>query len=86
MSEGRRVYLFTLEAVGKCQPFEAEYFLRVAADALHRAGFALDDAQAIGIDGAPGAAIDFPDPKAVVLTDGREPDDRRMATVPSRMR
>ncbi len=86
MSEGKRTYLFTVEAVGKCDPFEAAYFLKVAAEALRAAGFALDDAQAIGIDGAPGAALDFPDPKAPILKDIREPDARRHGSTPGRMR
>lgn len=82
----KRAYLFTVEAVGKCEAFEAEYFLRVVAEAVRAAGFALDDAQAIGIDGAPGVALDFPDPKAPILKDAREPDVRRMSSSPGRMR
>lgn len=82
-------YLFTLEAVGRCvNERDAEYWLRVAAHALEQAGFVMDDAQAIGIDGGRGAALDFPDPVARVLVDANraDPDTRRFSDVPGRLR
>lgn len=77
-------YHFTLEAVGRCErnAATAEYWLRVAAHALQQAGFAMDDAQVIGIDGGPGAAINFPDPSAPVLSASNNgaSDTRRMSS------
>jgi hypothetical protein len=82
-----RVFLFTLEVVGKCEPGAVEYWLRVAAHALQEAGFAPDDAQAIGIDGAGGAALDFPDPAAPKLdAQPANGDTRRLSDVPGTMR
>lgn len=75
-------YLFTLEVVGKCREQDVEHWLRVATTALERAGFAIDDAQAIGIDGGRGGAIDFPDPAVPVLEIEPDTDTRRMSDVP----
>jgi hypothetical protein len=79
-----RTFHFTLEALGRCEPVEAEYWLRVAAHALTQAGFQMEDAQAIGIDGAGGAALDFPDPRPTLLKP--EQDTRRLVDAPGKMR
>lgn len=58
----------------------------MAAHSLTEAGFAIVDAQAIGIDGAKGVALEFPDTPAPALTvNAREPDTRRLSNVPGQM-
>lgn len=82
------VFLFTLEVVGKCPEPEAEYWLKVAAHALEQAGFVMDDAMAIGITGAKGAAIDYPDPVVPSLNGtvaAVATDTRRMSSAPGQM-
>lgn len=78
-------FLFTLEATGRCPAPEAEYWLRMAAHCLTEAGFAVADAQAIGIDGAKGVALEFPDTPAPALVHSSEVDSRRMSDVPGQM-
>ena len=85
MAGNYAVYHFTLECVGRCErnSAAAEYWLRMAAHALTQAGFAMDDAMALGIDGGPGASLDFPDPAAPVLQPPTGPngsDMRRLST------
>lgn len=81
-------YHFTFEGVAKCSEAEVEYWLKVFANLLDRGGLSMDDAQAIGLDGAKGAALDFPDPvpRTLVHDSGDKlPDTRRMSDVPGRM-
>jgi len=71
---------------GKCPVPEVEYWLRAAAHSLSEAGFAVDDAQAIGIDGAKGVALKFSDAPAPTLRARVDPDSRRMTDLPGQMR
>jgi hypothetical protein len=56
----------------------------VAAHVLEQAGFAVDDAQAIGIDGAKGMALDY---RAQVppMLHPEDGDTRRFSDLPGQM-
>jgi hypothetical protein len=75
-------YHFTFEAVGRVSgDGDALYWLKVATHALGQMGFACTDAQAIGIDGGRGAALDFDEPPVPPrLSVPPSADTRRMSS------